>query len=258
MNRKALGGVTNTAHIQADEDNNDEVYRDDVALPRPAQIVRRYNRIPITDGYIERANNGDSYRHYENTSSTPARASRNRTIETQQHQSLYSRRPHGFYWLFFVGIAFLTMVLGYVSFNAFGSWWQIHQDDGTYGRPRTFQVDAVVGHDDSFQHPSHFIAMNLNRHVLVIEVPGGDVSKSIIYYGPTLLGDGQDLTPVTLTFQDMNGDGRPDMVIHILDQTIVFLNNGSKFTPPSNSVVKREAFPLIWCWESTNGRTPSI
>jgi len=68
--------------------------------------------------------------------------------------------------------------------------------------------------------------------VLVIEMPGGDPSKALIYTGPTLVGDGQDLTPVTLTFVDVNGDGKPDMEIHILDQVIVFLNNGSKFVAP--------------------------
>ncbi len=31
--------------------------------------------------------------------------------------------------------------------------------------PRTFQVDAVVGHNDSATNPSHFIAMNLNGRI---------------------------------------------------------------------------------------------
>ena len=153
----------------------------------------------------------------------PARSSRGRTTEAPTHHGRRSpRRSRRFHWLFFVGIGLLVMLVGYAGLSAFGSWWHIHQDDSTYGRPRTFQVDAVVGHNDSPQHPSHFIAVNLNRRVLVIEFPGGDVSKTIIYTGPTLLGDGQDLTPVTLTFQDRNGDGRVDMVIHILDQTFVY------------------------------------
>jgi hypothetical protein len=56
----------------------------------------------------------------------------------------------------------------------------------------------------------------------------------MIYSGPVLLGNGQDLTPVTLSFSDVNGDGKLDMVLHILDQTIVFLNNGTKFVPPAS------------------------
>ena len=55
--------------------------------------------------------------------------------------------------------------------------------------------DAVVGHNDSPANPSHFIALNLNRHIVIIELPGADPSKAKIYTGPILLGDGQDLTP---------------------------------------------------------------
>ena len=125
------------------------------------------------------------------------------------------------------------MLVGYLSLNAFTAWWQIHSDDGTYGRPRTFQIDAIVGHDDSETHPSHFIAINLNRHVSIIEFPGGQVVHVVIYSGPVLLGDGRDLTPATLTFSDVNGDGKVDMILHILDQSMVYLNNGTRFVPPS-------------------------
>jgi len=79
-------------------------------------------------------------------------------------------------------------------------------------RPGTFQIDAVVGHNDSASTPSHFIAMNLDRGATVIEIPGGDPSKAEIYPGPTLIGDGQDLTPVTLTIRDVNGDGKVELL----------------------------------------------
>jgi hypothetical protein len=132
----------------------------------------------------------------------------------------------------------LAMLALWVVGSLLVSWWQVTQDDWHYGRPRTFQVDAVVGHNDSEASPSHFIAINLNRHVEVIECPGGDCSRAVIYLGPTLFGDGQDLTPVTLTFQDANGDGKPDMVIHIQDQRIVFINENGKFRPAKPGEVK--------------------
>jgi hypothetical protein len=216
---------------------------DDGVSPRRGAIVRRYNRIPTADGYIETRGHRDLHVHYVDAPPMLARASRTHTTEPAPQQEQISARsyyrPVRFHWLFFVGIVFLVMVLGYVGFNAFGAWWQIHQNDTTYGRPRTFQIDAVVGHNDSAAHPSHFLALNLNHHIVLIEIPGGDVARSIIYSGPTLLGDGQDLTPVTLTFADVNGDGRLDMLVHIADQTMVFLNNGTKFVPPSTSVTER-------------------
>jgi hypothetical protein len=140
-------------------------------------------------------------------------------------------RGFNFHWLVFVGIAMIIMIVGWVAFNALGSWWQTTQDDWHYGRPRTFQTDAVVGHGDSAANPSHFIAMNLNRHVLIIELPGGDTSKARIFNGPILVGPGQDLAPVTLTFQDVNGDGLLDMIVNVQDAHFVFLNSKGTFVP---------------------------
>ncbi len=124
----------------------------------------------------------------------------------------------------------VTIILA-VGLSFLGSWWRIHQDDMQYGRPRTFQFDAVVGHEDSASNPTHFILINLNRHVEIIELPGGDGAHAHIYLGPILFGDGQDLTPVTAQVQDVNGDGRPDLIVHIQDQTIVFINTGTAFRP---------------------------
>ena len=128
-------------------------------------------------------------------------------------------------------VGMLAMIVLVVAFSAFGTWWQVHQDDGTYGRPRTFQTDAVVGHADSPSNPSHFIFLNLNRHVVIVEIPGGDASHARIYNGPTLFGNGQDLTPVTGEFRDVNGDGKPDMIVHIQDQTLLYINDGTQFRP---------------------------
>jgi len=128
-------------------------------------------------------------------------------------------------------LGMVAMALLVVSFSAIGSWWQVHQNDVTYGRPRTFQIDAVVGHNDSPSNPSHFIFLNLNRHVVIIEFPGGDSSHARVYNGPTLFGDGQDLTPITAEFKDVNGDGKLDMIVHIQDQRLVYINDGAQFRP---------------------------
>lgn len=135
-----------------------------------------------------------------------------------------------FPWLtLLLGMALMALLV--VGVGKFGTWWQIHQDDVTYGRPRTFQLDAVVGHNDSASNPTHFIFMNLNRHVIIIEMPGGDASHARVYLGPVLFGDGQDLTPVTGTIKDVNGDGKPDLIVSIQDQRIVFINTGTGFRP---------------------------
>ncbi|HEU5378565.1 MAG TPA: hypothetical protein VFV38_24350 [Ktedonobacteraceae bacterium] len=140
-----------------------------------------------------------------------------------------SRR--GFHWLLLFGGGMLLMILLVAGIQWAITGIQAHNIDATYGYPRTWQTDAVVGHHDSPQHPSHFIFQNLQGHVIVIELPGGDIAHAEIYGGPTLLAPDASQIPVTGSFEDINHDGRPDMEMHINGQTIVYLNNGTKFVP---------------------------
>jgi hypothetical protein len=126
-------------------------------------------------------------------------------------------------------IGMIITIILIMSFSLVSTWWNTYQDDQHYGRPRTSQLDAVVGHGDSASNPTHFIFMNLRRHVQIIEIPGGDPSRSRIFIGPTLYGDGQELTPVTGEIRDLNGDGKPDLVVHIQNQQVRFINDGTTF-----------------------------
>ena len=132
----------------------------------------------------------------------------------------------------------IAMLALFVLLSNAAAWFKEKQNDLTYGNPRTFQTDAVVGHSDSAANPSHFIAVNLNRHVQVIEIPGQDTSKERTFPITTLFGDGEDLTPVTLSFRDVNGDGKPDMLIHIENQTLVMINENGSFRPAKAGEVK--------------------
>jgi hypothetical protein len=128
-------------------------------------------------------------------------------------------------------MAMFTMLVGWVVLTMLSSWWQVTQDDLHYGRPRTYQTDIAVGHNDSAANPSHFIALNIKSHIEIIEFPGGDTSKARIYVGPTLIGTGQDLAAVTLTFKDVNGDGKLDMIVNVQDSHFVFINDNGQFRP---------------------------
>ncbi len=143
------------------------------------------------------------------------------------------RQRRGFFAhpLLYLGIGMTTMLALWVLGQMAVNWWQNHQDDATYGRPRTYQFDAVFGHNDSASNPTHIIIINLNRHVILIELPGGDATRARIYNGPTLFQDGGDLVPVTGKAIDVDGDGKPDVVLFIQDQRIVFINDGTQFRP---------------------------
>ncbi len=209
---------------------------DEVYPPRMPTSTRRYQSMP---GVTTRQ--GKVVQHYHQQ---PLRASRQyyqqppplpqRRVYTEPEVEppLASRRRR-IHWLLIFGVGMISMLALWTGLSMLVGWWQVHQDDATYGRPRTFQTDEAVGHNnDSASNPSHFIAVNLNRHILIIELPAGDSTKAKMYNGPTLLGDGQDLTPVTLTFQDVNGDRLPDMVIHVQDQTLVMVSDQGSFRPP--------------------------
>jgi hypothetical protein len=162
----------------------------------------------------------------------PARSIRGTIIKKSPPGEHQRKSPH---WLLYVGVGMIAMLALWVVGSSALAWGLARYNDIRYGNPRTFQIDAVVGHGDDAAHPSHFIAINLHRHVFVIEFMAGNPAKAISYSGPYLFGQGGDLIPVTLEFRDVTGDGQPDMLIHIQDQTIVFVNDGTKFRPPNSS-----------------------
>lgn len=168
--------------------------------------------------------------------SIPVARTRRQSVDTDDLNvrdiAVRTTRDHSkreFHWLFYLGLVLLTMMFAWWALTAVSNWWQVTTNDWQYGRPRTYQTNAVVGHNDSAQNPSHFIALNLNGHIQIIEFPGGDSTKAKIYIGPVLKGAGQDLTPVTLEFKDVNGDSKPDMIVKVQDSRFVFINDNGTF-----------------------------
>lgn len=139
-----------------------------------------------------------------------------------------NRRRHP---LFLLGIGMLLALALWVLGMQVVAWGESALDMLRYGYPRTFQIDAVVGHQDSARSPSHFLAINLHGHIEVVEWPGGDASHARIYVGPQLFSPGSDQQPVTLRFADVDGDGKPDMLIEVQGSQIVWINDTGTFRP---------------------------
>lgn len=192
----------------------------------------------------------------------PSRASRTQGYDLEEDDAYYTQRPRtsavryapprqqviqrgnkhivihneppprrNIHWSLLLGLGMLTMLGLWAGSAALLNWWGNHQLDSTYGMPRTYQTDQVVGHSDSTDHPTHFVAINLDSRITIIEIPGGDASHARIYSGPTLFSDNGNSIPVTLEFKDANGDGKVDMIVHIGDQSIVYRNDGTQFKP---------------------------
>jgi hypothetical protein len=167
------------------------------------------------------------------------------SVETQPPQTgspvKYPHSRRRLHPLLYLGVGMIVMFALLLLLSLAVSWLSTTMDDLHYGRPRTFQVDAVVGHGDSAATPSHFLALNYNGRVEVVEFPAGDASKARIYIGPQLYGAGSDLVPVTLSFVDVSGNHQPDMLVHLhykgwfgfsdSEQQLVYINEAGSFRP---------------------------
>ncbi len=147
---------------------------------------------------------------------------------------------HHFHWLLPAGVGMVAMLVLWVLGSLALSWGIQQYNNITYGMPRTYQTDAVVGHGDSKANPSHFMAMNWQHQAVIDEMMAGNPSKLIVYVVPiNSNGDTDDLAPVTVNFKDLNGDHKPDMIIHVHlsneDQVSVFINTGTKFRPQTST-----------------------
>jgi hypothetical protein len=136
-----------------------------------------------------------------------------------------------YYSLFFLALGMVVMLVLWTGGGVVNKWIVAWHDDLQFGYPRTYQTDAVVGHNDQNGVPSHFIAQNFHSRIIVIELPGGDASKSRVFIGPQLYGPNNANIPVTLTFMDVNHDHKPDMIISFQDMRLIYINTGTTFRP---------------------------
>lgn len=121
-----------------------------------------------------------------------------------------------------------VLLLG-LMIHVAGNYGRVWIDDARYGRPRTTHLSAYVGHGEQSGQRTHFVAMNLNRRVMVIAMPGGDSSKAQTLQGPYLFGAREDLTPVQLRVADVNGDTSNDLIIGVKHEEIIYINSGENF-----------------------------
>jgi hypothetical protein len=121
------------------------------------------------------------------------------------------------------------LLLLWIGLSALSTWWTNHQLDTTYEFPRVFQANAVVYPGDTTEHPSHYLFLNLNGTVLIVELPHGDSAHARIYKSVTLFSDNAEQVPVTGEFRVVNG--KIEMLVHIQDKIILYINDGTQFIP---------------------------
>jgi hypothetical protein len=154
----------------------------------------------------------------------PPRASL-RQVPSQDEQPAPAQQQSTLRPLFLVGVGMVLALLLVIGGHLAVAKWNDLQNTLHYGYPRTFQCDADVGHGGV----SHFIAQNLHGHVFIIELHATTPGKTMLYVGPVLTGVGADREPVTISFQDVNGDHLPDMLLQVGPTEYVYPNTGQGF-----------------------------
>ncbi len=196
----------------ADTGSADVEEEDEEEMTSPAQMMR--SQVPRS-----------AIRYTDTHGRSVLQSGNRRYVFAPGPQPPPKRRPR----LFSVGLGMLVMLVFFVG----GSWLlsscQASQANATYGFPRTWQTDQNVGHGKG---ASHFLFENLDGHVFFEEIPqGSDFKHAVLYSVTVLFGPDAAQVAVTATFADVNHDDRLDILIHLGNQTIVYLNTGTGFKP---------------------------
>ncbi|GHO95220.1 hypothetical protein KSF_052680 [Reticulibacter mediterranei] len=109
--------------------------------------------------------------------------------------------------------------------------WTSGMNQVQYGFPRLSQVEATVGHGTTQAPSTRFLAMNNHGLIEVVEIPTGTPGKDDLhlYLVAQLSGKEADQAPVTISFEDVNGDHKPDMVVTCSDNKFILYNDGHRF-----------------------------
>lgn len=102
-------------------------------------------------------------------------------------------------------------------------------DDRQYGMPRQVHLSGYTGPSDQHGPPTHFIALNIERQVSVLVIPGGNTDHISALQGPYIVGnDGQYVIPQP-SLHDMNHDGYIDLIVTLRGEKVIYLNQAGNF-----------------------------
>jgi hypothetical protein len=154
-------------------------------------------------------------------------------VDTVRHTEELEEAPRrGNHPMLYIGVSLLIALAFITAYIYIPPAWQRHVDDVTYGYPRTFQTDKDVGHGGV----SHFIALNWHGAIEVVEIPADPTkNQPRLYIIMRLSNQGADLVPATVSFPDVNGDGKPDLEVTVIDganpSIWILFNDGTTFKP---------------------------
>ena len=199
----------------------------------PYITTRSRFHAPTTQTYIA-IDEASEKAYTRPTSRTSARRYDLSPYNRNERRTEELQRP-GKHPLFYIGICLVILVVFLTAYTLIPPALQKWSDDRTYGYPRTFQTDANVGHGLG---ASHFLVVNVHGTIEVVELPNAPNNTTVqphLYIIMRLSSQGADLVPATVSFPDVNADGKPDLQVTVFDGTNpsiwILFNNGTTFVP---------------------------
>lgn len=164
----------------------------------------------------------------------PPSSARRYQPSTQQADTHTVRKGNGHARAFYTLIVGSSIIAGITIALIVPPLWQRGVNQVVYSYPRISQTDANVGHGSAKYPDDHFIALNNHGYVEVLEIPEGVPDKDHppqIYLVARPDGADADQAPATLTFEDVNGDGKVDILVHCNGNESILYNDGHTFKP---------------------------
>jgi hypothetical protein len=136
----------------------------------------------------------------------------------------YRRRRIRLKAWFFTGMVIMLSLWSVATFLII-PWWDGVVSQWHYGDARVFLTGADVGHGGY----SRFLADDNAGEITIVEIVN---KKYTAYTAETLVGPGADRRVVTLSLQDVNHDGKIDIVVSVegLSIQLVLYNTGTHFS----------------------------
>lgn len=93
---------------------------------------------------------------------------------------------------------------------------------------------AVLFDGDNYVNKSVVSCENKGSAIYCDVAPGGNFNKLQRYHLPLSVGNDNGVKP-TITFKDVNGDGKTDIIVHLLNSDFTMQNTGTDFKSTDKS-----------------------
>lgn len=102
-------------------------------------------------------------------------------------------------------------------------------EDLRYGTPRSAIVQMDPNPTDADDRRTAFVALNLDKRIVILQVDGENPEQTRVAEGPYLVGAQAERLPVELEARAVNFDSYPDLVVTVSGEQFIYINENAAF-----------------------------